>query len=321
MVLILLMLTIWGALHWYYVYTPKASEPELAGEYRPDNTLASGAIDRTYSYYLPSTLKENAALIFVLHGSRSSGEQIRQMAGYEFDVLAETNQYIPVYANGFENHWNDCRASAGYSANRLDIDDVAHIGLLIDLFVQRHQIDPSKVFVTGHSNGGHMAYKLALEAPRMIRAVAALSANLPVDANLDCKKSGIPISLAIFNGTADTINPYYGGTVTLGSDASRGLVLTTDETAQYWAELAGYDVAAPNRIVEYPQTDGMPDTSVVATHWRGVKNVAVSLYRLQGSGHVIPSKIYHFPRIIGPNASDISGPEEIVKFFNQTLAH
>jgi polyhydroxybutyrate depolymerase len=103
--------------------------------------------------------------------------------------------------------------------------------------------------VTGHSNGGQMAYKLALEAPQIIRAVAALSANLPIDTNFDCNKSGIPISIAIFNGTEDTINPYYGGTVRLGSNESRGLVLITDQTVEYWAQLAGADRAAPVKIV------------------------------------------------------------------------
>lgn len=317
--LVVLLLAAWASWHWYSTHTVKAPEPQLAGEYRPDNIVSSGGIDRTFSYYLPSTLQKGAALVFVLHGSISSGEAIRKMTGNEFDLLAETNQYIPVYANGFENHWNDCRASADYSANTQNIDDIAHIAFLIDLFVQRHQIDPNKVFVTGHSNGGQMAYKIALEAPQMVRAVAALSANLPIDENFDCEKSGIPVSIAIFNGTEDNINPYYGGTVRLGSNESRGLVLTTDQTTEYWAQLVGADTVTPDKVVEYPETDGMPNTSVVATHWNGVNNTQIRLYRLQGSGHVIASKLYDFPDYIGPNASDISGPEEIIKFFNQTL--
>lgn len=315
----LLLLSNWGALRSYFAESPLAPELDLAGEYREKVVVSSGGIDRSFSYYLPSTHKEGAALIFVLHGSISSGEAIRKMTGYEFDLLAETNHYIPVYANGYENHWNDCRASADYSANTQDIDDIAHIDFLIDLFVQRHQIDPAKVFVTGHSNGGQMAYKLALEAPQMINAVAVLSANLPVDTNFDCNKSGIPISIAIFNGTEDTINPYYGGVVKLAGNESRGLVLTTDQTTEYWTQLAGADMAFPDKIVEYPETDGLPYTSVVAKHWHGINDTDVRLYRLQGSGHVIASKIYDFPAYIGPNASDISGPEEIVRFFNGTL--
>ena len=123
----LLLLSNWGALRSYFAESPLASELDLAGEYREKVVVSSGGFDRSFSYYLPSTHKEGAALIFVLHGSISSGEAIRKMTGYEFDLLAETNHYIPVYANGYENHWNDCRASADYSANTQDIDDIAHI--------------------------------------------------------------------------------------------------------------------------------------------------------------------------------------------------
>ena len=40
-------------------------------------------------------------------------------------------------------------------------------------------IDPREVFAVGYSNGAQMAYRLALEVPNEIRAVAAISANLP----------------------------------------------------------------------------------------------------------------------------------------------
>jgi poly(3-hydroxybutyrate) depolymerase len=96
-------------------------------------------------------------------------------------------------------------------------------------------------------------------------------------------------------------------------------VLTTNQTTEYWTKLVGADVASPDKVVEYPETDGMPYTSVIATHWNGVNDTEVRLFRLQGSGHVIASKLYDFPDYIGPNASDISGPEEIVTFFYQTL--
>ena len=49
-------------------------------------------------------------------------------------------------------------------------------------------------------------------------------------------------------------------------------------------------MASPDKVVEYPETDGMPYTSVIATHWDGVNDTEVRLYRLQGSGHVIAIK-------------------------------
>ena len=318
LVLFALLAVIVAALYWYYLYVPAPQVIKLQGEYK-NESLSSGGIERSFSYYLPSNLQGEAALIFVLHGSMGNGDKVREQTGFEFDRLAQTHQFIPVYANGFENHWNDCRASADYSANTENIDDVSFIRQVIAVFVERHNIDPDKVFVTGHSNGGHMAYKLALEAPELVRAIAPISASLPVDQNLDCDKSGLPIAVAIFNGTEDPVNPYDGGLVGIAGNTSRGLVLSSMDTANYWASLAGANTELAPEIMAFPELDGVGSTSVTARHWHGDKGVAVRLYTLTGSGHVIPSKLVKFPRIIGPSAGDISGPEEIVMFFNKVV--
>ena len=314
--LLLLLVLIAGivvALVWYYLYVPPPVEIVLPGEYR-NESISSNGLDRSFSYYLPATLQDDSALIFVLHGSRGSGDQIRTMTGYEFDQLAESNQFIPVYADGFENHWNDCRASADYSANTQNIDDISYLRQLVAVFTTRHNIDSSKVFITGHSNGGHMAYRVALEAPEMVAAIAPISANLPVDENLGCEKSGVPVAVALFSGTEDPVNPYEGGLVGILGNTSRGVVHSATATASYWADLAGA-TAVPSEIIAFPEADGVASTSVTAKHWSGTNGVEVRLYTLEGAGHVIPSKRSRFPRILGPSAGDISGPEEIVSFF------
>lgn len=316
LVLLGVLAAIVAALFWYYLYTPGQAETKLPGEYKSES-LTSAGINRSFSYYFPSTLQGEAALIFVLHGSTGSGDQVREQAGYEFDLLAEAHQFIPVYADGFENHWNDCRATADYSANTENIDDVSFIRQMIAVFVERHNIDPDKVFVTGHSNGGHMAYRLALEAPQLVRAIAPISANLPVDPNLDCEKSGLPVAVAIFNGTEDPVNPYEGGLVSIFGNTSRGNVLSSMDTAKYWASLAGANTELAPEIMDFPELDGVASTSVTTRLWRGDNGVDVRLYTLKGSGHVIPSKLVKSPKIIGPSAGDISGPEEIVMFFNE----
>lgn len=310
LVLIALILV---ALAWYYLYVPPPVEIALPGQYK-NESISSNGLDRSFSYYLPATIQDDGALIFILHGSMSSGDQMRTMTGYEFDQLAESNHYIPVYADGFENHWNDCRASADYSANIQNIDDIAYLRQLVALFTERHNIDPNKVYITGHSNGGHMAYRAALEAPEMVAAIAPISANLPMDENLGCEKSGAPVAVALFIGTEDPVNPYEGGLVGLMGNTSRGVVLSATATASYWSDLAGA-ATAPSKVIAFPEADGVASTSVTAKYWAGTNGVEVRLYTLEGAGHVIPSKRTRFPRILGPGAGDISGPEEIVSFF------
>lgn len=300
----------------YYIHTPPVADAQLSGEYK-QHSIKIDSIDRSYSSYQPKNLKEGAALIIVLHGSGSNGEKIREQAVFEFDLLADTHGFVVVYPDGYDSQWNDCRASADYLANTKNIDELTFFRELIKRSSDQFQISPEKVFVTGHSNGGHMAYRLALETPELIRAIAPISANLPVDNNLDCEKSGKPISVAIFTGTEDPINPFNGGLVSVFGNTSRGSVLSSAETANYWKQLA--EIKSEPELISRPEADGVSETSVLEQRWLGPDDIQVRHYTLSGSGHVIPSKMAHFPKILGPSAGDISGPNEIVRFFYELV--
>ena len=102
---------------------------------------------------------------------------------------------------------------------------------IIGHFQMALDIDPREVFAVGYSNGAQMAYRLALEVPNEVRAVAAISANLPTPQNLDCRPSGQPVSVLVMNGTNDPINAYNGGTVSIFGFGNRGTVLSSEETA------------------------------------------------------------------------------------------
>lgn len=79
-------------------------------------------------------------------------------------------------------------------------------------------IDPARAFATGISRGGHMAFRLALEAPTRFRAVAAVAANVPAPENFKCKPAEAGTSVMIMNGTKDPLNPFDGGEVRLFRD-------------------------------------------------------------------------------------------------------
>ena len=171
----------------------RAPEPTLPG------SLVAGSLDhggrtRTWHAYLPAQRAAAPALVFVLHGSNGDWIQARTGYAYDFDALAETEGFIPIYPDGFEGHWNDCRKAGPYAANALDIDDVGFLRALVEKFAAEHGVDRRRVFATGISNGGQMALRLALEAPELVRAVAPVAASLPAANNLDCKPAGRPVS-------------------------------------------------------------------------------------------------------------------------------
>jgi polyhydroxybutyrate depolymerase len=86
--------------------------------------------------------------------------------------------------------------------------------------------------------GGHMAFRLALEAPTRFRAVAAVPASVPTPENFKCKPAGQGTSsVMIMNGTRDPINPFEGGEVKFLGLLKRGKVRSSLESGQYLADL------------------------------------------------------------------------------------
>jgi polyhydroxybutyrate depolymerase len=296
----------------YYLYTPITKVPALPGVWTND-TVTVDSRRRHYSVYRPATHLSKPAVVFVLHGSNGNGNKVRQQSGFQFDLLAEESGALIVYPNGIEGHWNDCRALASYSANKLNINDPAFFDVIIEKLIKDLDIDRARVFAAGFSNGGQMAFRLGLERPNKFRGIAAISANMPVAENSDCEPSGQAISVAIFNGDLDPINPYNGGSVEIYGETSRGAVTSSLESADYWAKLAG--PMQSTQTIEHDEIDGDPDTAVRQQRWTTADGKQIRLYQFAGSGHVIPFAGAHFPRVRGPVGRDLSAPRQIIEFF------
>lgn len=274
-----------------------------------------GDKERTFSYYVPKAMGSRPALIVALHGGVGSGERLRGFIGNSLEALADRYGFIIAYPDGFEGHWNGCRRAAQFSANRQGIDDVAFIRALIARFEERHGVDPSRVYALGFSNGGHMAYRLALEIPQAVRAVAAFAASLPEEDNLDCAPSGHPASVMIVNGTGDRINPYKGGEVLPPSGRRLGRVRSSQDSARYFVRLAGTAEKSNKALIAAADKE---DTWVEKAIWRA-KDYEVRLYTVHGGGHVIPGSEGAFPAFLGKMEKRFDAVQEAVRFFLNQL--
>jgi polyhydroxybutyrate depolymerase len=273
-------------------------------------TITVGGLKRTYLVYVPNGLRKGAALVVAMHGSGEDGAQMRSETGHGFDRLADERGFAVVYPNGYEGYWNGCNITGDYSANRLDIDDVGFLRALAGKLVTEIGIDPRRVFATGVSRGGHMAFRLALEAPDRFRAVAAVSANVPSPENFKCKPTGHGTSsVLIVNGTADPLNPFDGGETGLLGLVRRGKVRASRESARYFAGLNG--IAGAPQTSQTRTTDG---TQVEQTLWHG-SAAEIELVAIQGGGHGMPQPYRRHPRLLGPSPSQPNGAELIWDFF------
>ena len=305
--LLAVALLAWWLLHW-----DEMPPPQLPGVVESGRLEHEGR-QREWLSYVPEGLAERPALVLLLHGSMGSGAQMRSGSFYAFDQLAEQEGFIAVYPSGFEDHWNDCRAGAIYSANALDVDDVGFLRVLVTTLVSLYGADPERIYAAGISNGGQMAFRLGLEAPELVRGIGAIAANLPVEDNFDCARSGKPVATMIINGTGDPVNPYQGGVVELFGDSTRGEVLSAGESVAYWAQLGGYSGAGEVR--EWPERDPDDGTSVRSELWHGVGLPPVQLVTVEGGGHNIPHPDYAAPRILGRPSHEFNTAEVLWAFF------
>ncbi len=300
-----------SALFGYLVYTPEPEVPLLSG------SLTKGMIDigglaRIYRLYVPGGLAKGAPLVVVMHGSGQNGAQMRIETGYGFERLADKHGFAVVYPNAHEGYWNACNIVGGGSAGGVDVNDVGFLTALADKLITDIGIDPGRVFATGISRGGFMAFRLALEAPSRFRAVAAVSANVPTRENFKCKPTGNGTSsVMIMNGTEDPLVPFDGGEVNLfGLFYRNGPVWSSRGSAQYFANLN--DIAGVSEANLTQVADGVRVEQVL---WRNDSHVEVELVAVHGGGHGMPQPYRRAPRLLGPSPTEPNGPEVIWAFF------
>jgi polyhydroxybutyrate depolymerase len=294
----------------YFLYTPEPEPPALSGTISK-GSIEAGGLTRTYRLYLPKDLPKGAPLVVVLHGASENGGAIRVETGYAFERLADKQGFAVVYPDGFDGWWNGCAASDDSEANHRDIDDVGFLAALADKLVAEDGIDPARLFATGVSNGGDMAIRLALAAPARWRAVAPVAANLRIPGESKCKPPARGrTSVLLVHGTADRLEPFAGGEGSLFGFFKSGKILSTRDTAGYFAELNG--IAGNPAVTAGKTSDGF---STERLDWGAGSPAEVELFAIEGAGHVFPQPYYTARRLLGPSPKDPDGAELIWSFF------
>jgi polyhydroxybutyrate depolymerase len=273
---------------------------------------------RTYRVNIPDSYESSAsnALVFVLHGGGGSSEGMENSLTLKgFNKLAATNNFIVVYPEGIENHWNDGRQNLPDNASQLDIDDVGFLSLLIDRLSNEFNIKDNNVFFTGISNGGFMCYRLGFEIPDKIKAVAPVTATLSVDLLTNYTPNGT-ISIGIMCGTNDPLVPYEGGTITIFNQ-TRGEIISVNDTVEFWVENNKCNTTP--EIYEYPDVDPNDGTRVILEKYTaGINGTRVYLYAILGGGHTWPGGYQYFPEwFIGKTCRDIDANKVLWEFFNE----
>ncbi|WP_326718621.1 alpha/beta fold hydrolase [Streptomyces sp. NBC_00243] len=310
-----------SAAYGYFLHSPKPTQPRLSAPVTVD-TITVDDRSRAYRAFVPANLPPGAPLLFVLHGSQQDGKTIRTATGYGFDKLAERHGFAVLYPDGYKRGWNDGRTAAVTPARKEDVDDEELIGALVERFRQRHGIDPARVFVTGFSNGGQMAFRLAARRPERIAAIAVIGAGLPTPDQWAVTETKRPLPVLLVAGTRDPIMPYEGGEASIFGFQKRGTVLSAEATARAFAEVNGITeppTSWPPTRFPLDGSGGADGPLVTETRYAQPGKAPVVAFTVSGGGHTIPNPDYRFPRLMGRTDHTLNAPAAIWDFFSEVM--
>jgi polyhydroxybutyrate depolymerase len=197
-----------------------------AGDYPPglestDYLEISGVpgqkeLKRQYKVHVPPSYDPQVPtpVVFCIHGLGQDSVLFCQH-GADMPAKSDAAGFILVMPNGYQNSWNGgtcCGAAADEG-----LDDIALMRAIFDEVAKHVNIDKSRVYATGLSNGGYMSYRLACEASDLFVAVAPGAGAVGMDdigggtrssGDIKACKPTHKISLLAMHGTEDPLIPY-----------------------------------------------------------------------------------------------------------------
>jgi polyhydroxybutyrate depolymerase len=193
---------------------------------------ATATEGRPYEVHVPPGYSAGvpAPLLLILHGYRASG----LIESFYLGLTPATDAagMLTVAPDGTKNKrgkqfWNATDSCCnGFGA---PVDDSAYLDGIIKEVEATYNVDRTRIYLVGHSNGGFMAYRMACDHADEIAALVSLEAATYADPR-KCAPSA-PVATLEIHGTADDTIKYDGGKI-LGHRYP-GAVATTKMWAKY----------------------------------------------------------------------------------------
>lgn len=220
-------------------------------------------------------------LVVMLHGYTASGAL--EESYLQLTAQADARGFIYAYPDGtvdqFGNRfWNATPACCDLFAT--GIDDSGYLSGVITSLAAKYSVDPKRVYVIGHSNGGFMSYRMACDHADQIAAIASLAGAMFDDVS-SCTPAN-PVSVLEIHGTADNTILYAGGSIA-------GRPYPGAETSiEDWVSLDGCvdspDLSAPP--LDLVATLAGAETDVTRFQAGCASASGVELWTMNGASHI-----------------------------------
>ena len=265
-------------------------------------TLTFDGMQRDFRLHVPPAAASGQALPLVLnlHGATQNA-QLEEITS-DMDPNADMNGYLVAYPDGTriakvltpdpvaknaQYGWN-AGMCCGLPVTK-HINDVGFLLKVIADIASKTPVDLRRVYITGISNGGMMAYAMAAEASGHVAAVASVSGQVEIPVIHPTR----PVPTMEFHSVDDPIAKFNGT-----PNNNPRLRLSVMEGIDQWVKADGCDTKPRTGTVVVGAAGsisaGETATPITYTHCRSGTEVA--LWRFTGSGHVWPGS----PLNMGP---------------------
>lgn len=267
-----------------------ASAPADA-PYSPSPLIAA----RPYMQRVPSSYDpaRPMPLVILLHGYGAGG---MVQAGY-LNLLAATASegFLLAYPDGTVDEsgrrfWNATDGCCDFGGTQ--VDDVAYVDAVIDDMRAQYNVDPRRIFLIGHSNGGFMAHRYACERAGRIAGIVSLAGAAWADPSR-CAPSR-PVSVLQVHGTADDVIRFNGGRTPIASGGP--YPAARDSVGQWRAHNGCGALAATGETMDLERTVAGAETRVERAEM--CRGGGAELWVIEGGGH-IPSFGPEWTRALG----------------------
>ncbi|BCJ68029.1 PHB depolymerase family esterase [Polymorphospora rubra] len=288
---------------------PGPSDPPPSGPPSPavgttTHTLEVDGRERGYRLYRPASVTATGPvpLVVMLHGALGTGSQAEE--AYGWPAQADRDGFLVAFPDGLNRSWAVAPDCCGPPA-RDGVDDVAFVSEVVHDIADTLPVDPARTYVTGMSNGGMLAYRLACDT-EIFAAVGAVATKL-----VGGCPDPAPTSVLHIQGRLDEVIRYDGGPGRLdnggtGRNPVRIEGLSIPELDALWREAAG--CAEPAVTTETPVT-----RSVAACP----AGRAVELVTIADAGHQWPGAAAQRLRNADPPSTALDATETIWRFFSE----
>lgn len=263
---------------------------------------------RRYTVHTPPNFNTTAqhALVIALHGATQTSNSFSQMIN--LNDVSDRAGFVVVYPQGLKTKYHGEDSTHWNSHFGTGVDDLGFLRALIQKLITNYNVNPSRVYAAGYSDGGMMSFMLACQLSESIAAVAVVGALLPIAQLSDCNPV-FKLPVMGIHGTEDKFAPI---------DGYPGYTLSFENSMRIFARAYGCNMdPLPESVADINNRDRS-----TVSHRRFEDcgtSTSVEYFQIEGGGHTWPSSSggIYAEQFLGPINKDLNGSKVIWSFFEQ----